>query len=538
MVGIYAGLVVVIWWLFFSHAPWFERLGLLALMVVAIVATKRIVHESMAGGGMGFLLYLYAIPALGLALVASAAVSRRLSNGPRRATMIGAILLACGGFTLLRTGGTTGEGDSDLHWRWTKTPEERLPALTARKPVTSSLPPDANVGADWPGFRGPHRDAVVRGARIETDWSKSPPTELWRRPIGPGWSSFAVRGEFIYTQEQRGNDELVSCYNLANGQPVWTHRDETRFYESNAGPGPRGTPILSDGRVLSFGATGIINALDARDGSVVWSRNAATDTGKKVPHWGFTSSPLVMHDLVIVAVSGQLAAYDVATGHPRWFGPAVGGGSYSSPQWITIDGVAQILLLKGGGAISVTPMDGALLWQHSWDTGVGIVQPGRTEDGDLLITGSDAMGGMGMRRIAPANGPSGWTTQERWTSRGLKPYYNDFVVHQGRAFGFDNSILACIDLDDGTRMWKGGRYGHGQLLLVADQSVLLVLSEEGELALVAATPERFNELARFKAIEGKTWNHPVLAGDILLVRNADEMAAFRLRLATPGTDPD
>jgi hypothetical protein len=145
---------------------------------------------------------------------------------------------------------------------------------------------------------------------------------------------------------------------------------------------------------------------------------------------------------------------------------------------------------------------------------------------------------MGMRRIAPANGPSGWTTQERWTSRGLKPYYNDFVVHRGRAFGFDNSILACIDLDDGTRMWKGGRYGHGQLLLVADQSVLLVLSEEGELALVAATPERFNELARFKAIEGKTWNHPVLAGDILLVRNADEMAAFRLRLATPGTDPD
>jgi hypothetical protein len=140
-------------------------------------------------------------------------------------------------------------------------------------------------------------------------------------------------------------------------------------------------------------------------------------------------------------------------------------------------------------------------------------------------------GGMGTRRLAVAHGPAGWTVEERWASRAFKPYFNDFVVHGGHAFGFDGSILACIDLADGTRKWKGGRYGHGQLVLLPEQDLLLVLSEEGELALVKATPDPFTELARVPAIEGKTWNHPALVGDILLVRNGEEMAAFRLSLA-------
>ncbi len=526
--GLCAGLAVVLWWLFFSQALWSDRVGAIVLMVVAIVATKRVVHQSIAGGGMGMLLYIYAVPVLNLALVAAAAAGRRLSSGPRRVTMIGAVLLACGMFTLVRTGGITGEGDSDIHWRWTATPEERLLAQGGNGPAALTVPQETKTGANWPGFRGPQRDGIIRGARIETDWTKSPPVELWRRPIGPAWSSFAVHGDLFYTQEQRGEEELVSCYNLATGEPVWTHRDATRFWESNAGAGPRATPTLSVGRVYTFGATGIVNALDSRDGAVAWSRSAAADTGKKVPHWGFASSPLVMNDLVIVAVSGQLVAYDVSTGHPRWFGPTDNGGGYSSPHLMTIHEVAQILLLKGGGVVGVSPADGTLLWEHSWEPGGSIVQPAQTADGDILITAVDEMGGIGMRRIAVAHGPAGWTVEERWTSRGLKPYFNDFVVHEGHALGFDNSILACIDLKDGTRKWKGGRYGHGQLLLLPDQDVLLVLSEEGELALVGATPDQFTELARFPAIEGKTWNHPVLVGDILLVRNDEEVAALRL----------
>ena len=176
-----------------------------------------------------------------------------------------------------------------------------------------------------------------------------------------------------------------------------------------------------------------------------------------------------------------------------------------------------------------------MLWQYPWPSDTRILQPALTSDGDLLMIALSAGGGTGMRRLAVAHGSGGWTVEERWTSAGLKPYFNDFVVHNGHAFGFDGSILACIDLKDGKRKWKGGRYGNGQLLLLPDQDLLLVLSEEGELALVAAAPGQFKELARFPAIEGKTWNHPALAGGVLLVRNSQEMAAFRLSLSAPLT---
>jgi len=561
--GLLGGLTIVVWWLFFSRAPWADRVGALVLMVVAVVATQRVVHQSLANGMMGLLLPIYAIPALSLALVAGAVASRRLSSGPRRASMVAAIVLACGPFTLLRTGGITGGSDSDFHWRWTQTPEERLlaqaqagteidsapvapsPAPAAapaetRPPTQASDQPAAPTSAPaaattpektaaWPGFRGPARDGIIRGARIEANWSASPPVEVWRRSIGPGWSSFAVRGDLLYTQEQRGDDEVVACYRVTTGKPVWNHRDAARFWESNAGAGPRGTPTLSNGRVYAFGATGILNVLDARDGAVLWSRNVASDTGTKVPDWGFASSPLVVDDVVIVAAAGQLVAYDLATGDRRWIGPAH-GESYSSPHLLIIDGVAQILLMSGAGATSVAPADGRLLWEYPWP-GAAIVQPAQVADGDVLISTASASGGAGTRRIAAAHGPGGWTVDARWTSIGLKPYFNDFVVHKGHAFGFDGSILACVDLKDGKRTWKGGRYGYGQLVLLPDQDVLLVLSEEGELALVAAVPDQFTELARFPGVEGKTWNHPVLVGDILLVRNGQEMAAFRLSLA-------
>ena len=281
-----------------------------------------------------------------------------------------------------------------------------------------------------------------------------------------------------FTQEQRGNDEVVSCYSMTTGKPVWRHADAARFWESNGGAGPRATPTLSNGRVYTFGATGILNALDAANGAVIWSRNAATDTAIKLPGWGFAGSPLVVEDKVIVAAAGKLAAYDIATGQPRWFGPN-GKGGYSSPHFLTIDGIPQILLLSGSGATSIALADGTPLWNFPMADGGLIVQPALTAEGDLLISEGD---GKSMHRIAVSHSPSGWAVEERWNSVGLKPYFNDFVVQNGHAFGFDGSILACIDLTDGKRKWKGGRYGHGQLVLLSDQNLLIVLSEDGELA--------------------------------------------------------
>ena len=531
--GLICGLAIVVWWLFFSRIPWIDRLGALVLIVVAVVATKRIVHPSVAGGMMGMMVIALAIPVMSLALVASAVASRRLSSWPRRAVVAGAILLGCVAMTVVRTGGITGDAKMDLHWRWTKTPEERLLAQNDEPVNPASVPLAVETGAEagWPGFRGPKRDGVARGVRIDTDWSRQPPVEMWRRPIGPAWSSFAVSGDLFYTQEQRGDSEIVSCYKLTTGQPVWRHRDAARFYESNAGAGPRGTPTLSNGRVYTLGATGILNALNAGNGSVFWSRNAAADTKTKIPGWGFASSPLVVSDVVIVATAGSLAAYDVANGNQRWLGPETARGGYSSPHLATIGGVAQVLLVNGEGLISVSPADGKVLWKHAWE-GDSIVQPAVTADGDVLIGSGSGLGSeIGVLRLAVAQGAGGWTATERWTSVGLKPYFNDFVLHKDYAYGFDGGSLGCIDLKDGARKWKGGEYGHGQFVLLADQDLLLVLSEEGELALVKATPDQFTELARFKAIEGKTWNHPVLVGDILLMRNGEEMAAFRVSAA-------
>lgn len=553
-------LIVILWWVLFSRARWYERLGAIVLMIAALIAVRPLAHASIAGGGMGYLSYLLAIPTLSLALVGWAAVSRRLALPARGAAAIVALLLGCLPWVLVRTGGIrAGTGGSDFHWRWTPTPEDRLlaqadepkplpaalaaevarpaaaapvadpaasPAATAAAAPEPAAPVVPAKPAEWPGFRGPDRNGVIRGVQIATDWSQSPPVETWRRPIGPGWSSFAVAGDLLYTQEQRGGDEVVSCYRLSTGEAVWRHRDATRFWESNAGAGPRGTPTLSNGRVYTLGATGILNVLDATTGAVVWSRNAATDARTRIPMWGISSSPLVIDDVVIVAAGGKLAGYDAATGEPRWSG--VGSGlSYSSPHLLTIDGVQQVLFMSGPGTTSVEPATGKVLWEHAWEGGA-IVQPALTEDGALLVHTISMNGGLGLRRLAVARGAGGWTAAERWTSHGLKPYFNDFVVHKGHAYGFDGSILSCIDVADGTRKWKGGRYGNGQLMLLADQDVLLVLSEEGELALVKAAPDQFTEVARVPALEGKTWNHPVLVRGVLLVRNDHEMAAFRL----------
>jgi outer membrane protein assembly factor BamB len=297
------------------------------------------------------------------------------------------------------------------------------------------------------------------------------------------------------------------------------------------GAGPRATPTLSDGRVYTLGATGIVNALQAADGAVIWSRDAAADTGAKVPGWGFAGSPLVVDDLVIVAAGGRLIAYQCTDGVPRWTLKS-GGGGYSSPHLVTIDGVAQVVLVNGSGAIAVTPATGAELWKYE-RPGDGIVQPGIAAAGELLIGSGSGIGSaeVGIRRVGITHRPEGWSAEERWTSIGLKPYFNDFVVHGGHAYGFDGSLLACIDLADGQRKWKGRRFGHGQVILLSDQQLLLVVSEKGELALVAAIPDEFREVARSPAIVGKTWNHPALVGDALLVRNDHEMAAFRLASA-------
>jgi outer membrane protein assembly factor BamB len=526
---------IIFWWLFFSRAPWLDRIGAIVFMAAALGSAWLLKHESMGPAWM----FAYAAPFVLLAFVAAAFVGRNLPNSRRRLIIAAAILLSSLGWTLFRTDGIDGDHRATFAWRWSATTEQQLlakpiptPSAPSVEPAEPSAPAAEHKLAalsvltpEWPGFRGPNRDSIVPGVTVATDWSKSPPVEIWRKPVGPGWSSFAVQGGLLYTQEQRGEEELVTAYKATNGDPVWRHADPVRFFESNAGAGPRATPTLADGRVYTLGATGILNVLDAATGQPIWSRNTTGDTKRRVPDWGFSASPIVTQDLVII-YAGRLAAYEASTGNLNWLGESV-GGSYSSPHLATIVGVKQLLILTPQGGAGLDPATGTILWTHEWK-GLPIIQPTLIPGGGILMSASQTEG---TRRIDPVRGPNGWTIDTRWTSLALKPYFNDTVIHKGYAYGFDARILACMDVNDGKRIWKGGRYGNGQMLLLPDQDLLLILSEDGELALVQALPSGFTELAKIPALEGKTWNHPVIAAGLLFVRNAQEMAAFRLPTA-------
>ncbi len=522
--GLIAGLLVAVWWLFFSRASLSERIIFLILVVLSFFATAQILDKSIATAMMGMMYTVYAVPALSLFFVAWAVLTRNITGKARLISMVSVIIAGIGFWALLRTDGMTGEARQDLKWRWTKTAEEKLLTQAGNGegiPETDST--FINTEAEWPGFRGKERNSIAHGTSISTDWAQSPPEELWRSPVGPGCSSFAIHGNLLFTQEQRGDDELVTCYDLRSGKPVWKHGDKIRFWDSHAGAGPRSTPALYKGRVYSVGATGMLNVLDEIDGSVIWSRDAGKDSGVKIPVWGFTSSPAVTDSIVFIGISGKILAYDSYSGNLIWQGED-GGESYCSPHLMKINGTEQVIFTNGAGAYGHSPEDGRVLWSIPV-AGSRIIQPAIPGENQVLVD----MGNIkGLRLVSLKSGSDNWNAEEVWTTNKMKPYFNDLVIHKDHAYGFDGPVLTCIDMKNGERKWRGGRYS-GEIILLADQDVLIILSEKGEIILVNASPDEFKEIGKFKAIEGKTWNHPAIAGNILVVRNAVEMAAYRLK---------
>ena len=328
--------------------------------------------------------------------------------------------------------------------------------------------------------------------------------------------------------------ETTVCYSADSGKEVWTQEIESRFEDSLGGPGPRATPTLAAGGLFVMGASGHLTRLDPRTGGIVWQADLRKVAMREPPMWGFCSSPLVTNSLVIVHAGGAgdkgTLAFDVTTGELRW-SMASGDHSYSSPQLSTVGGEQLVLMLTNKGIELLDPQTGKLRLNYEWKhNGYRDLQP-QVIHGDsiLLPTGM----GSGTRCIRVAKNGEQYAAEERWTSGDLKPDFNDFVVFEDHAYGFDNTIFTCIDLKTGKRQWKGGRYGKGQVLLLQDSGLLLVAGEFGDVVLLKADPSAHSELATLKAIEGKTWNHPVVIGDRLYIRNAEEAACFRLPLAVP-----
>ena len=525
--------LLIVWWLFFSRVPFIDRIAAVSTLVVMFLATAFVSIDSFGVFG----LIMYALPVVVVVWVGWLLVSGLLAWPTRRTVLLLGIVASLGIFSLLRFNGTDGAFNAEISWRWTPTDEAnsmaKLKALEAEKksePAQAALAKVELQPDDWPGFRGPDRDSVVRGSRIAADWTKTPPKLVWKRPVGPGWSSFAVVGDFLYTQEQRDGDEVVICYRASTGDEIWRHVDKERFAEPLAGPGPRGTPTFHDGKIYAQGAKGTVNCLDAATGKAIWSRDVVKDAEATVPMWGYASSPLVLKGVVTVFAGGKsgkaVIGYNADTGEPVWFAGS-GTLSYASTQAATLAGVEQVLFATESGMTAFEPEKGTVLWSYDWPSaGVArIVQPAVLGDSDVVIgTGMN----IGTRRIRISRDGAALAPKEVWTSTKFKPYYNDFVVHKDHAYGFDMSFLVCVRLEDGKTMWRERGYGSGQLLLLRDQELLLVLSEEGEIALVEANPELHYEVARIEALKGKTWNHPALVGDRLFIRNGQEMACYAL----------
>jgi outer membrane protein assembly factor BamB len=291
-----------------------------------------------------------------------------------------------------------------------------------------------------------------------------------------------------------------------------------------------------DGKIYALGATGRLNCLDAVTGAVVWSHDVLADAGAKMPMWGFSSSPLVYKGLVTVFASGpsgkSVLAYHTSGGQ-AW---AAGDGewSYCSPQLAKLDGVEQVLITNEHGLVSFDPTSGKVLWKYDFEGQAPprVAQPAILNETDVLFgCGQDP----GAHRLRVRRDGAGWKTEVVWTSNAIKPYFNDLVIHGDHIYGFDGAYLTCVGLQDGKKKWRARGYGNGQVLLLADQGLLVVLTEDGMVALVEAKPAECHELGRFDPFpdadprtERKTWNHPVVAHGRLYVRNAAWMACYEL----------
>ena len=564
-------LLFVIWLLAASRLRIWERFGLLG-----VTASAGILSGTLADPSMGTPIWIYGVP---LAMFLIVLGLWRLREGsPRRRLAWVSLLVAVGWsfFLVGRLDGFDGSYWPEFRWRWRATPEERLladgrgqtPATPAKQDSTGGRgnqesrsdesaaaesaavvsPVDDTGGArattaselvaepqDWVGFRGPRRDSRVTGTTFATDWSSRPPRERWRIAIGPAWSAFAQVGSRLFTQEQRGESELVVCYDADTGQTIWTHAETTRFSDIVAGPGPRATPTFADGRLYTLGARAGLTCLDARDGKRIWQRDLMKEVGAKLPVWGFSGSPLVIQGCVIVYAGGNaphgLVAYDAQTGEPVWQ-IAAEGMNFSSAQAVTLAGEEQVLFTMESGLLGLEPRTGRLLWQikpEGWNA-PPMVQPQAIDQQSVLVALGD---GIGLARVEVRREGAEWRAELAWSSRALKPAFNDFVYHQGFVYGFDQNILVCLDAATGQRRWKQGRYGFGQLLLLEASDALLITSESGEVVLVAADSTGHRELGRFTAIRGKTWNHPIVFRDRLVVRNGEEAACYELPVGNP-----
>lgn len=412
-------------------------------------------------------------------------------------------------------------------------PLASAPAIAPVASAPETAPKKAQPISYWTDFRGPNRAGTYTETAIDTAWPATGLPRLWKQPVGGGYASFTVGEGRAYTIEQRRDKEAITAYDMETGRELWAFTYPALFDEVLGGPGPRATPVYADGLVYSLGANGDFYCLSAKTGKPKWSKNILTDNQAKNIHWAMAGSPLIVDEKVIVTPGGangkSIVAYNRLTGEPVWTSLNDRAG-YTSPIFATLAGRKQIVWISGERAAGLAVEDGKLLWEFPFPAQMDMncSQPVVIDDEHVLLSSAQ---GPGAALLEIAKNGDGYAARPIWQNNRLKNKFNSSVLYQGYIYGFDEAILACVDAKTGELKWKGGRYGYGQLLLAGGH--LVVLTEEGDVVLVRATPEGHQELARFSAIQGRTWNIPAIDNGLLLVRNTTQMACFRLGKPQP-----
>jgi outer membrane protein assembly factor BamB len=401
------------------------------------------------------------------------------------------------------------------------------PSASASPSPGSSPAAPAAASNYWTNFRGPKRDGKYDETTVSINWPSSGLPQLWKQPVGVGHASFVVADGKAYTIEQRRSQEVVAAYDINNGRELWTQKWNADFTDST-GDGPRATPTWDNGRIYALGATGELRCLDANTGSVFWGKNILSDNQAKNLPWAMAASPLIVDDKVIVLPGGtsgkSVVAYNKLTGAPVWK-VLSDVQAYVSPMLVDLAGRRQIVVVSSTRVVGLTPEKGDLLWSYTWDTDMGInVSMPIVVDRDRFFISSGY--GKGAALVEVKGSGNTYTASTIWENKNMKNKFNTSVLYNGYIYGLDEGIMVCLDVNTGERKWKEGRFGYGQIILTNGH--LIVTSDQGEVALLKATPEKYTEVARFTAVQGQTWNYPAIASGRLLVRNSNEMAAYDL----------
>ena len=385
---------------------------------------------------------------------------------------------------------------------------------------------DNHSTAEWAQWRGPNRDGISSETGFLKNWSPEGPKVIWQIPLGDGYSGISIAHGKIYTMFAEDNDEFVICLDASDGVEVWRFRSGTKFTEQR-GDGPRSMPTIDGNSVFALAATGKLYALDAHDGTKLWSHNFVEEFDSNIPTWGFSSSPLIEGNLVLVEAGGKdekaIVAFDKKSGDVIWTNHTDAVG-YSSPIPIDFGGIRQIIFLTSKTLLSVAPENGQIYWKYSWPEGINIATPIFVPDDKIFISASYDKGAVLLKMIVDRDRIG---IEEVWKNRVMKNHFNSSVLQGDYLYGFDNAILTCIEANTGEEQWRHRGFEKGSLLLADGH--LIILGEGGNLALAEASPNEYIEKAHFQLFDDKCWTVPTLAGGKLYLRNQKEMVCLDLR---------